>query len=333
MAKQTSKRLLNMLHEDARAPLTRLSDALAAMQVKVSRQRIGRYISQLEAQKKISYSIIENPNVHEFKTFFIEIKTNPEEPEIVSRLQELQHVRSIDGIIGQNSIIAKFCTRNDQQFSAILGQVDHLITGTRFQHYKILNVIKSYKDGGMALFPPEPPELFNAKRGFIMDENDEQLLDILQDMPQQYSFDDIARQTSTPRGPLSDSQVFRRVHRMEDARVIKAFTIKIAPGLIPQTDFPLKFYIQILPKRLSEYDAIAVETLSPKDEIVELYRTGEEYGLLGVARTGSIDGYRQFLESLYNTGKIQDTISTLVIDEKLPAIFMPFKEHHDATTN
>jgi DNA-binding Lrp family transcriptional regulator len=97
-------------------------------------------------------------------------------------------------------------------------------------------------------------------------------------------------------------------------------------SLIPQTDFPLKFYLQILPKRLSEYDAIAVETLAPKDEIVELYRTGEEYGLLGVARTGSIDGYRQFLESLYKTGKIQDTISTLVIDEKLPAIFKPFKD-------
>ncbi len=29
---------------------------------------------------------------------------------------------------------------------------------------------------------------------------------------------------------------------------------------------------------------------------------------------------------MYKTGKVQDTISTLVIDEKLPAIFKPFKE-------
>jgi DNA-binding Lrp family transcriptional regulator len=318
--------VLNLLYKDHQESLTRLSDALGDVQQRLSRQSIGKYISQLEAEKKIVYSIIENPNVHEFRTFFIEIKTNPEEPEIVSRLQQLAHVRTIDGIIGQNSLIVKFCTRNDQQFSKILEQVDHLITGTRFQHYKIINIIKSYKDGGMYLAPPDTSDVEGNNKGFKIDAVDERLLDIMQDMPVQFSSEELAKQVSSGYAPLSDSQVYRRVHRMKAENVIKAYTIKFSPILIPQTDFPLKFYLQILPKRLSEYDAIAVETLAPKDEIVELYRTGEEYGLLGVARTGSIDGYRQFLESLYKTGKIQDTISTLVIDEKLPAIFKPFKD-------
>ncbi len=324
--KLTSREILNLYYQDHRESLTKLSGALGNAQLKLSRQRIGKYISQLETDKKIVYTIIENPNVHEFRTFFIEIKTNPEEPEIVSRLQQIARVRTIDGIIGQNSLIVKFCTRNDQEFSKILEQVDRLITGTRFQHYKIINIIKSYKDGGMILAHPENSGIEGSNKGSKIDNIDERLLDIMQDMPLQFSPDELARQASTGSIQPSDSQVYRRVHQMKAANVIKAFTIKLSPVLIPQTDFPLKFYLQILPKRLSEYDAIAAETLAPKDEIVELYRTGEEYGLYAVARTESIAGYREFLESLYRTGKVQDTISTLVIDEKLPAIFKPFKD-------
>ncbi|MBD3351035.1 MAG: hypothetical protein GF364_06075, partial [Candidatus Lokiarchaeota archaeon] len=59
-------------------------------------------------------------------------------------------------------------------------------------------------------------------------------------------------------------------------------------------------------------------------EITELYRTGQEFGLLAVVRTKDIPSYKRFLENIYTTSEIHDTISTLVIDEKLPATFQPF---------
>ena len=122
-----------MLYEDALASQETLATRLEALRLPASRQNIGKYVGQLEQGDLITYTIVENPNVHDVRTFFIEIKTNPEEPEIVSKLIQIERVRSIDGIIGQNSLVVKVCTRNDQQFSAILKQIDGIITGSRFQ--------------------------------------------------------------------------------------------------------------------------------------------------------------------------------------------------------
>ena len=272
------------------------------------------------------YSIIENPNVHEFRTFFIEIKTNPEEPEIVSRIIDIPRVRAIDGIIGQSSLMVKFCTRNDQQFAEILKQIDTIITGTRFQHYKIINCLKTFKDGGKGLAEGKPAIMKKSTGRHDLDGIDESLLDAMQDIPERFSYEWITAKASIYVESLSYSQVHRRVKEMIDSGVIESVTIKLSPDFIPKTDFPVKFYLQVLPKQLSEYNGIAAGILSSRHEIVELYRTGEEYGLFAVVRTGSIAEYRKFLESLYATGKIQDTISTLVIDEKLPATFKPFKD-------
>ncbi|MEX2683465.1 MAG: hypothetical protein Q6373_017950 [Candidatus Sigynarchaeota archaeon] len=318
MPKPTSKQLLNLLHEDANQSLPMLSDELRRRNFPVSRQSVGQFISRLEDEKKIFYTIVENPNIRGARTFFIEIKTNPEEPEIVLKLQEIHHVRSIDGIIGQNSLVFKCCTRDDQELSSILKQLDLLITHTRFQHYKIINCLRTFKDGGFT-FPQERQDL-------MINKIEACLLDIMQDMEEPFPILSIMEKASMKGFPLSYNQASRMVRKLRNEMYCIP-TIKISPDYIQQTDFPLKFYLQILPKNLSEYDIIAAETLAPKDEIVDLYRTGEEYGLFAVVRTSSISDYRQFLEAMYRTGKIQDTISTLVIDEKLPAIFKPFKEN------
>lgn len=320
MPSEKAKRLLNLLHEDGARPLNDLATLLGA-----SRQNVTRYLKQLEQDLLITYTIIENPNVHEVRTFFIEIKTNPEEPEIVTRLNEIAGVQSIDGIIGQNSLVAKFCTRNDEQFTEVLKQVDGIITGTRFQHYKIINCIKTFKIGGMDVASSAGVERTGVQP--VVDPVDEAILDALQAIqdadgnPVRFSFEWLAAQLGT----VSYSQARRRVKAMVDAGVISSFTIKIMPALIPRTDFNVKFYLQLLPKQLSEYNTIAAGILASENQIVELYRTGEEYGLFATVRTASIAEYRLFIEGLYRTGKIQDSISTLVIDEKLPAVFKPFR--------
>ncbi|MBN2149907.1 MAG: Lrp/AsnC family transcriptional regulator [Candidatus Lokiarchaeota archaeon] len=332
---EKTKQLLNLLHADAFVHQEALVSQLEYRNLPASRQNIGKHIDQLEKGCFIRYGIIENPNVHDVRTFFIEIKTNPEEPEIVSRINAIPQVRSIDGIIGQNSLVVKVCTRNDHQFTDILKKVDDIITGTRFQHYKIINCLKTFKDGGKSLVLADGTETSEKIPEF--DSIDELLLDTMQNttpregaIPERMSYTWIHERASPHHPAVTYDQVRRRVDAMIEARLIDTFTIKLSPSLIPQTDFPLKFYLQVLPKRLSEYDAIAAQTLAPREEIAELYRTGEEYGLYAVARTGSIAEYREFLESLYLTGKVQDTVSTLVIDEKLPAIFKPFKDRQQA---
>lgn len=325
MQDEKARCILNLLYEDAMISQDGIAAKLKALGFNASRQNIAKHLEKIEGKRDVVYSIIENPNIHQFRTHYLEIKTNPEEPEIVSRLNEISRVRAIDGIIGQNSLMVKVSTRNDQQFSEILGQIDDIITGTRFQHYKIINVLKTFKDGGKILSGDNAFEFDPGATPPILDGIDEFILDAMDDMPERFSYGWLSTK-ATDRGlELSYPQVHKRVKTMIESGIIDTFTIKIAPGFIPATEFGVKFYLQILPKQLSAYNDLAAADLAKRDEIVELHRTGEEYGILAVVRTGSIAEYRQFLESLYRTGKLQDTVSTLVIDEKMPSIFRPYK--------
>lgn len=321
MVSWKAKRLVNLLHEDAMVNLDVLGEAIGS-----SRQNVSKYLSALARDGSIKYSILENADIVNARTFFIEIKTNPEEPDVVESLRNIPGIRSIDGIIGQNSLIAKFVARGTASFKGILDRIDGIVTGTRFQAYRIIECLATFKDGGKVLARP-----VDGRDGPPIDEVDAAILDFLQaglDERPTYElvFDALAsRFADAP----SYAQVRKRVMAMRERGIIHSFTVKVSPAAISRCDFPFKFFIQILPKQLHEYTAIARGILALEDRIVEVHRTGQEYGLFAACRAASIVQYKEFLEGLYATGKIQDTVSTLVIDEKLPATFVPFNPAGD----
>nr|MDO8115560.1 Lrp/AsnC family transcriptional regulator [Candidatus Sigynarchaeota archaeon] len=143
MFSQKAKRIINCLHDDATVPMDEIGS-----KVGITRQNVSTYLEKFTTGKILAYTIVENPNVLESRTFFIEIKTNPEEPDVVEFLEDITGVRSIDGIIGENSLVVKFAARNNVEFARVLDRVDEIITGTRFQHYKIIECLKTFKDGG-----------------------------------------------------------------------------------------------------------------------------------------------------------------------------------------
>jgi len=51
-------------------------------------------------------------------------------------------------------------------------------------------------------------------------------------------------------------------------------------------------------------------------EISDLYRTGEEYGLLAILRVGNVFEYNSFLLRLYDSRDILDTYTALVLEER-----------------
>jgi DNA-binding Lrp family transcriptional regulator len=51
-------------------------------------------------------------------------------------------------------------------------------------------------------------------------------------------------------------------------------------------------------------------------QIFDLYRTGEEYGLLATVRVRDIQEYNSFLLKLYDSSNLIDTYSTLVLEER-----------------
>lgn len=258
--KPKHKVLLNLLYMMSDMTKIELGETIG-----VTRQTASSYVSDLENSVIHSYSDVPNPNIGNIRTFFLQVKTNPEEPEIISNLKKIRATRFIDGIIGTHSLMVKFCVQNNVMFDKVLTRIDKIISKSKFQHYRIIETLKTYKVAG-------------------------------------FNFSQLE----------SKKQV---IH-----------SIKINPEYIGFTDYPIKFYVQIMPKDLSEYNAIAESILAPNENITELYRTGQEYGILATVRTESIEGYKAFIESLYRTGKIQDSISTLVIDEKMPLTFRPFSK-------
>ena len=64
------------------------------------------------------------------------------------------------------------------------------------------------------------------------------------------------------------------------------------------------------------YDIVAQEFLASLAEISDLYRTGEEYGLLAILRVRSVSEYNSFLLRLYDSKDILDTNTTLVLEER-----------------
>lgn len=307
--------LVNLLYQDSRVSLIDIGEKL-----NLSRQSVSKEIEKLEKSGMIRYTIIENPNMQDTRTFFIQIKTNPEEPEIISKLNEIKGIVSLDGIIGQNSLMVKFFARSNQEFSEIIEKIDNIIARTRFQHYKIIDCLKTFKDGGKDLTDVE-----GEGRQKVTKEK-AAILDALKAMRSKFSFKKAHATLEKTGNNYTYPKTRRVINYLIDSGIIHSFTIRICPKFINQTDFAFKFYLEIIPKNLTQYNFLATKILVNEKKIVELYRTGEEYGILAVVRTRNVAEYRAFLESLYRTGKIQDSITTLVIDEKLPTIFKPFSK-------
>ena len=249
------KKIINLLYFNNKMNKTEIGKNLS-----ISRQTITKYMKYIDQNKLITK--INIVNIEKIRNFFIEIKTNPEEPRIIDDLRSISATKVIDGIIGRNSLMVKFCIRNDEGFSEVLNEIDKIISGTRFQHYRVIECIHTFKNIGRII--------------------------------------DIAKR--------------------ENNTVTN--TIKLKSDV--NTDYSLKFYLQIMPKELIEYKSIAENILASEESIVELFRTGQEFGLLAVVRTNDVQDYRNFIAKLYKTGKIHDTISTFVIQEHLTSIFKPF---------
>jgi DNA-binding Lrp family transcriptional regulator len=83
----------------------------------------------------------------------------------------------------------------------------------------------------------------------------------------------------------------------------------------PKLGFNAKFIVR-MKVNPNVYDDVARNFLAPMDEITDLYRTGEDYGLLAILRVRDVSEYNSFLLKLYQSKEIIDTYTTLVLEER-----------------
>ncbi|MCK5342204.1 MAG: Lrp/AsnC ligand binding domain-containing protein, partial [Candidatus Heimdallarchaeota archaeon] len=113
-------------------------------------------------EKKIIHhsTILVNPFKLNLQTSFLEVKTNPGEPEILESFSNIPEIESIDGIIGDYALILKIVVATKKRFAEILSEIDQIISlKSQFQAYRIIDTIDIFKLGGFILENRKPDEV------------------------------------------------------------------------------------------------------------------------------------------------------------------------------
>ena len=294
------QKLLELLKDDHRRPFTEIGTILG-----ISRNTVNNKIKKL-TQKDIinNYTIVINPNWFFNKFIFIEIKTNPHEPWLAERLQDLPECETIDGIIGEYSLILKCRIKDD--FTVTLNQIDSLMAKSASKKYQIIDIIHCYKENGSRF-----EKKSSQKRK--LNQKDYKLIEILRNQGKKpLTTNLISQKLKKNNIQISQPAVSKRIKKLEEENIIEKFTISLNYHKI---GLKTKFYVRIKVDPAG-YDISARDFLSKQSQIYDLYRTGENYGLLAIVRTKDIDSYNKFIQNLYTDSSIIDTHITLVLEER-----------------
>jgi DNA-binding Lrp family transcriptional regulator len=299
--------IMKMLRGDSRTSLTNVS-----RKVGVSRFGVRNRVQRMFHEGIILGStVVVDPIAVGFKrTLFCEFKTNPHEPWLATLLENTNACDLLDGITGEFSLFARLRMRDDEHFARLLKRIDAAVTKGYFKKYRVVNAIRIFKES-------EVP--FKTKgTSFEMDEVDLELLDILLNQTEYVKAPlpiSTVKLSSLLKGfgiRISQPAVFQRLTGLEKHEIIIKNAIRVNWAML---GLNTKVIVRVKANP-SAYNVVAKDFLAPMDEITDLYRTGEEYGLLAVVRVRNTSEYNSFLLRLYDDRDVIDTYTTLVLEER-----------------
>ncbi len=259
-----------------------------------------------------NFTININPNIRpNLKYVILEIKTNPKEPHIVEDLLKIPQMKMLDGIFGEYSLIALFVFNDSDEFNKVLLKVDEIMGTSFFKKYQIIEAIKVFKTNGIDVTATELEIDLN------LDQTDYNVLKIMENeqnlkLISTYEISKIFKKRYNVE--LSQSTIYNRIKKLEESSVILNYSINFKPKKV---GFKGKFIVRIKPKDSSKYSELAL-SLVKRDEIVYLFRMGEQYGLLAIVRVKKIEDFGDFIKNLYESEDMEDTYTNFVLDELKP---------------
>ncbi|MFX1254946.1 MAG: Lrp/AsnC ligand binding domain-containing protein, partial [Promethearchaeota archaeon] len=231
----------------------------------------------------------------------VELKTNPQEQFLLREVSSWPEVTHIGGIIGEFSLILRVHLLGEEEFSEFLSRLDHLMSRTLFKKYRLIEIHRTYKEDGFRFSKNNTPKLTKS-----LDEIDLEILALLSS-PNSKAW---TSQSIAKKLQKSQPAIFKRLKALKEQGIILGEALDIDyKKLGLNTLFYLQFKVEP-----DKYDSFA-RKLEEKEEVIDLYRTGLEYGLLARVRTSSISEYDNFLKELFISKELIDTHSTLVLEE------------------
>ena len=299
MINSLDKKILKLLNENSWEKGTKLAKELT-----ISRITLQKRIKKLIDNGVIlNYTILINPNLFSKKVFY-EIKTNPNKPEVLNHLKSLKF-ETLEGIIGDYSLIIKQNFLNNQEFFLNLDSIDNSMA----ESYRVIEILKTYKEHG---------KVFGGKNQNLKNLNkiEKELLFELKDQGKEK----LNTTSLASKIGLSQSNIYKKIHDLIAWNFIKKFTISINPDHLK---YKIKFYMR-LKVDPGFYDDVAKNiVLFP--QVIDLYRTGENYGLFSAIRTQNIEEFNTLINKFYQNNPINDSKTILVVNGMHENYFIPNK--------
>ena len=301
--------ILKELVKDCRVALTYIGEKTG-----LSRFAVKNRIRKLFEEGFISGpTVVLNPFLVGLKrTVFFEFKTNPHEPWLARMLEKTESCDILDGITGEYSLFGRFRMFDDANFRRVLKMADEVMSKSFFKKYRVVDAIRIYKETGI------PFTFKEVESPSDLDEVDLKILDVLLhqakyvESSRSLSTMELSRLLRSFGMQISQPTVFKRLTKLEEKGVILGHTMIVNWSRL---GFNSKFIVRIKVNP-NAYDDIARNFLALMDEITDLYRTGEDYGLLAILRVRDVSEYNSFLLKLYESKEIIDTYTTLVLEER-----------------
>jgi len=299
--------ILKTLLQESRTSLTDISRKAG-----LSRSAVKNRVEKLFNDKIIfEPTVVLNPHLVGFKrTVFFELKTNPHEPWLAKMLEKTSACDLLDGITGEYSLFGRFRMTDDEHFSRVLKKIDDAVAKSFFKKYRVVNAIRIFKEAGVAFKAEET--------GSKLDEVDLKILEILLNQaefvktPLPITTVQLSQLLHGFDMKISQPAVFQRLTALEKSGVIVKNTVRV-----DWTRLGLKTKVLVRIKaNPNMYDIVARDFLASLEEITDLYRTGEEYGLLAIVRVRDVSEYNAFLLKLYDFKDVIDTYTTFVLEER-----------------
>jgi DNA-binding Lrp family transcriptional regulator len=309
-----NRNLIKSFNSKSKYVITKLTQILG-----YTRQTLKKRFDDLAIEKIISnFTININPNILpiNLKYVLLEVKTNPNEPELLENLLKISQLKILDGVLGEYSLFALLIFYSSEEYYQVLSTIDKIMAQSYFKKYQIIETIKVFKTNGIEL------NINKIDPNFEIDSTDYVILKIMQENQNlkpisTYEIKDIIKEKykdflkEKNRQEISQSTIHNRIKKLEKNNVILNYALNFCPKKI---GFRGKYLVRIKPRDPSKYNEIALH-LEKNSFITDLFRIGEQHGLFAIVRVKKVEDYAEFIKVLYQSDEIEDTFTSFVLDE------------------
>jgi len=294
--------ILLRLEEDYRAPRVEIARSLG-----IARSTLKRRIESLFKQGVFTGYQVE---INRFalgleRLVFLEVKTNPREAWLLESLESLDQCVESHGVIGEYGLVFKLMFRNGRDLVSGLDVIDSTIASSSSKRYRMTEAIETYKERGL------PPSVVEQRK---LDDLDRLILAELSNQNSSFPLPlwRLARRLEREsKRRVSASALQKRIRRMVEEEVIRQFTVK-----------PRRWIRERGVRALVRFKTDPGSTrrlaqdIASREEVLSLYRTGEDYGLLGEIFVRSLGCLDKFLKAVYGDPAVIDTMTTIVVEHR-----------------